>query len=172
MDTQALAQLFMVAWGIWSNRNEIRTGGSQKSASLIVKWTLDYLEEFQVANHKVQITSAESECGWSLPHAPGFKVNMDAAIFENLRSVGIGVVIRDHLGSVRAAMSKKLRAMLGPLEIEAKAMEEGLRFAWDRGFRAATFEGDSLLVHQALTGSAIPPASISNIISSVLSQAS
>ena len=27
MDTQALAQLFMVAWGIWSNRNEIRTGG-------------------------------------------------------------------------------------------------------------------------------------------------
>ena len=73
MDAQALAQLFMVAWGIWSNRNEIRTGGSRKSASLIVKWTLDYLEEFQVANHKVQITFAESEFGWSLPHALGFK---------------------------------------------------------------------------------------------------
>ena len=172
MDTQALAQFFMVAWGIWSNRNEIRTGGSRKSASLIVRWTLDYLEEFQVANHTVQIKSAESECGWSLPHAPGFKVNVDAAIFENLCSVGIGVVIRDQLGSVRAAMSKKLRAMLGPLETEAKAMEEGLRFAWDRGFRAAMFEGDSLLVHQVLTSSAIPPASISNIISGVLSQAS
>ena len=67
---------------------------------------------------------------------------MDAAIFENLCSVGIGVVIRDQLGSVRAVMSKKLCAMLGPLETEAKAMEEGLRFAWDRGFRATMFEGD------------------------------
>ena len=97
---------------------------------------------------------------------------MDAAIFENLHSIGIGVVIWDHLGSVRATMSKKFRAMLGPLETEAKAMEEGLRFAWDRGFKVATFEGDSLLVHQALTGSAIPPASISNIIYGVLIQAS
>ncbi|KAK9987390.1 hypothetical protein SO802_032341 [Lithocarpus litseifolius] len=25
----ALARLFMTAWGIWSNRNEIRTGGSR-----------------------------------------------------------------------------------------------------------------------------------------------
>ena len=97
---------------------------------------------------------------------------MDAAIFENLHSIGIGVVIWDHQGSVRATMSKKFRAMLGPLETEAKAMEEGLRFAWDRGFKVATFEGDSLLVHQALTGSAIPPASISNIIYGVLIQAS
>ncbi|KAL0002584.1 hypothetical protein SO802_016365 [Lithocarpus litseifolius] len=133
MDAQALAQLFMIAWGIWSNRNETRTGGSRKSASSIVRWTLDYLEEFQVANHKIQITFAESEPGWSLPLSPGFKVNVDAAIFENLRSVGIGIVIRDHLGFVRAALSMKIRALLGPFETEAKAMEEGLRFAWDRG---------------------------------------
>lgn len=35
MFDQALAQLFMIAWGIWSNRHEIWTGGSCKSASII-----------------------------------------------------------------------------------------------------------------------------------------
>ena len=89
---------------------------------------------------------------------------MDGAIFENLYLVGIGVVVCDHLGSVRAALSLKIRALLGPLEIEAKAMEEGLRFVWDRGSRTVDFEGDSLVVYQSLTGSAIPLASISNII--------
>ena len=111
---------------------------------------------------------------------------MDAAIFENLRLVGIGVVVRDHLGSVWAALSMKIGALLGPLETEAKAMEEGLRFAWDRGFISAELttnrwwctndeegdEGDSLMVYQSLTTSAIPPASILNIISGALLQAS
>ena len=30
---QELARLFSVAWGIWSNRNEIRVRGPRKSAS-------------------------------------------------------------------------------------------------------------------------------------------
>ena len=38
---QALAQLFMMAWGIWTNRNEIWTGRTRKSASLIAHWTKD-----------------------------------------------------------------------------------------------------------------------------------
>ena len=36
---------------------------------------------------------------------------------------GVGVVIHDHEGRVAAAVSKKLLQPLGPLEIEANAME-------------------------------------------------
>ena len=43
MSDQALAHLYTIAWGIWSNRNEIRTGGPRKSASVIASWTKDYL---------------------------------------------------------------------------------------------------------------------------------
>ena len=50
---QELARLFTVAWGIWSNRNEVRVGGARKTASGIAGWTLEYLEEFQVANHRI-----------------------------------------------------------------------------------------------------------------------
>ncbi|XP_075633817.1 uncharacterized protein LOC142606335 [Castanea sativa] len=46
---------------------------------------------------------------------------------------GVEIVIRDHHGEVVAALSKKLQAPLGSLEVEAKVMEEAITFAWDMG---------------------------------------
>ena len=65
---------------------------------------------------------------------------------------------------MRAALSMKIHAPLGSLEIEAKAMEEGMRFAWDHGFSSAIFEGDSMVVHNSLTGSITSLANICNLI--------
>ena len=65
----------------------------------------------------------------------------------------------------------KIHAPLGSLEIEAKAMEEGMHFAWDHGFSSTIFEGDSMVVHNSLTGSITSPASICNLISGSLIQA-
>ena len=45
------------------------------------------------------------------------------------------MVIRDHAGKVMATLSKIVHQPLGPLEMEAKAMEEGVTFAWDVGIR-------------------------------------
>ena len=78
--------------------------------------------------------------------------------------MGIGVVVRDHFGVVRVALSMKFHGLLRPLETEAKAMEEGLQFAWDQGVSAAIFERDSMVVYNSLTGSIIPPSSICNLI--------
>ena len=89
---------------------------------------------------------------------------MDGAVFERQRSVGIGVVVRDHFGVVRVALSMKFHGLLRPLETEAKAMEEGLQFAWDQGVSAAIFERDSMVVYNSLTGSIIPPSNICNLI--------
>jgi len=59
--SQALARLFTIAWGIWSNRNEIRTCGPRKSASAIASWTTNYLEEFQLANYRIQAKKPKIE---------------------------------------------------------------------------------------------------------------
>ena len=50
---------------------------------------------------------------------------MDGAVFSHIRGFGfgVGVVIHDHEGRVAVAVSKKLLQPLGPLEIEANAME-------------------------------------------------
>ena len=89
---------------------------------------------------------------------------MDGAVFAQQHASGVGVVIRDHEGLVVAALSKKLWYPLGPLEAEAKAMEEAVEFAWHVGIRDAHFECDSILVSDAVRGLTIPQVSISNII--------
>nr|POE64071.1 hypothetical protein CFP56_08444 [Quercus suber] len=53
-----------------------------------------YLDEFQVANLRVKQTQPVSSVRWSLPHPPWYNVNVDGAIFENLREVGIRVIMR------------------------------------------------------------------------------
>lgn len=42
-------------------------------------------------------------------------------------------MIHDHEGQVVAALSKKLWYPLGPLNAEAKTLEEAIEFAWDVG---------------------------------------
>ena len=52
-----------------------------------------------------------------------YKVNMDATVLKSTKSVGIGVIVRDHMGDVLAALSTQLLLPLVPLEAEAKAMD-------------------------------------------------
>ena len=62
-----------------------------------------------------------------------FKVNVDAAIFSSQRTCEVGVVIRDEMGLMVGAPSKRLNFPLGSLEAKAKAFEEGVLFAKDIG---------------------------------------
>ena len=89
---------------------------------------------------------------------------MDGVTFFTHKSVGIRAVICDHTGRVEAALSKKLYAPLGPMEIEAKALEEGVNFAWDVGIRDLVVESDSQIVIDAFKGDGIAPMFIANII--------
>ncbi|XP_075649680.1 uncharacterized protein LOC142620153 [Castanea sativa] len=93
---------------------------------------------------------------------------MAATVFPTLKAIGIGVIIRDHEGSVIAALSKHLALPLGPLEAEAKAMDEAVLFAWDVGIREAIFETDSSVVSDAIAGSTTPPVSIVDITAGTL----
>ena len=79
----------------------------------------------------------------------------------------MGAVIRDNEGRVTVALSKHLPLPLGPLEAEAKAMEEGVIFAWDVGIQEVIVECDSQIVAEALNGVSEPPTTISNIIEEI-----
>ena len=51
-----------------------------------------------------------------------------------------------HEGCVKATISKSIPIPLGPLEVEAKALEESAFFAWDVDVRGVIFECDSRIV--------------------------
>ncbi|KAL0001132.1 hypothetical protein SO802_014913 [Lithocarpus litseifolius] len=78
---------------------------------------------------------------------------------------GVGVIIRDHEGSTVAAMSKRMPLSLGPLEAEAKALDEAIMFARDIGVQDIIFESDSRIVYHALADPTNAPISISSIVS-------
>ncbi|KAK9991337.1 hypothetical protein SO802_026322 [Lithocarpus litseifolius] len=101
------------------------------------------------------------------PYFPWYKVNTDATVFKNSNSFGIGVVVRDHEGSVLAALSKHLPLPLGPLEAEAKAMEESISFATDIGIQEAIFETDSLALLGALADMSTVLITIENCIGGI-----
>ena len=77
-------------------------------------------------------------------------------------------MIRDELGRVEAALSKKVDAPLGAVEVEAKALKAGLMFARDEGLQNVVLEGDSLIFINALCGTASPPTFVEPIVMGVL----
>ena len=93
---------------------------------------------------------------WNPPTTSCFKCNVDAAVFAELKSVGIGVIVRDWHGHFVAAwafcssMCKHLHAPLGPFEAESKAVEVDMQFAKQLGLSDIIMEGDSLMVSRAL----------------------
>ena len=123
--------------------------------------------DFQVAPFACPHSTDPSDTYWVPPSNLWFKVNTDVAIFKNLGTVGIGTMIRDHVGTVIAALSQHLHLSLGPLEAEAKAMDVAVLFAWDVGVQEVIFETNSHMIFTTLLGSTIPPATVIDVLESI-----
>ncbi|XP_075640174.1 uncharacterized protein LOC142611910 [Castanea sativa] len=113
------------------------------------------------------IPSAPDTAKWWPPKPGWYKVNTDGAIFEDLRGCGVGVVIRNDRGEIMGAMSKKLDLPLRVLEVETKAVEEGLWFAANFGLKDIIIECDAQQVVKCLGRQIVPPSSICLIMDGI-----
>ena len=101
-------------------------------------------------------------------------LNQHNYFISTLKLVGNHIVLSqlswyhiDHEGRVEAAISKSIPISLGLLEVEAKALEESIFFAWDVGVRDVIFECDSRIVVEAVNDLCEPPTTIGNIIDDI-----
>ena len=167
-------QVTTVCWGIWKNRNDLRMGGNGKAGRTILRNAMNLVAEYQSANEAktehLRVTTAT--VSWQPPSHGHYKVNIDGAVFTKRKQAGAGVVIRDCEGEVIATLSKRWKFPLGAIEAEAKAWEMGAIFAREVGIREAEFEGDSLMVCNALQGLVSPPSSVVNVLTGFLDHAS
>ena len=152
---------------MWFNRNAVQQGKARQTAATILQKAQLLLEEFQLANFQPSQTMMHDREQWTNPSLPWYKVNVDGAVFEAQHASSVGVIIRDHGGLVATTLSKKVFCPLGPLEAEAKALEEAVDFAWDVGIRDAHFECDSKMIVDAVLCTICPQASIYNIITGI-----
>ena len=67
------------------------------------------------------------------------------------------MALNNHEGNFIASLSKKIHALLGIIEAEAKAFETSIIFAKEVGIREFVLEGDSLTIVQALKECSLAP---------------
>ena len=158
---------------MWKDQNEIFHGGKGRLGKAVVQSALMLLDEYQSVNESLEVAQESTlvTVKWSPPLEGWYKVNVDGTVFTKLKQTGIRVIIRDDTGAVVVAMSKKIAVPLGALETEAKVMETRVRFAAEVGIRDAIFEGDSILVYNAVHGLGSASTAIQNIVTGILRQA-
>jgi hypothetical protein len=110
-----LAISVLVAKKIWARRNRVIHGGDFQHPNHLVceameMWKLHHFslpkaggEESSVRNGNVQ--------RWGCPPVGFIKINWDVAIDSKMKSMGFGIVIRDHNGVVRAAKRSRINML-------------------------------------------------------------
>ncbi|XP_059454954.1 uncharacterized protein LOC132185160 [Corylus avellana] len=87
---------------------------------------------------------------WKAPPAGRLKVNWDAALNLTRGRMGMGVVIRDHDGRVRAVKCSLKQGHFDPTAAETMAAIHALKFCMAQGMLNICMEGDAKNVVDAL----------------------
>ena len=119
----------------------------------VAKQARAMLAQYQANTQSTEMQVVSSSIGgtrWRPPQYGLVKVNFDGAVFGNSNMSGIGAIIRNHDGAVRASCAEKLNQAYKEKEIEALAALKALQLAYDLGFQNVILKGESLGLIQAL----------------------
>uniref|UniRef100_A0A803NJJ8 Uncharacterized protein n=1 Tax=Cannabis sativa TaxID=3483 RepID=A0A803NJJ8_CANSA len=163
--TSDFEQFLTICWSIWYERNAEFHDKSPKQPAAVLAFATDYLGKYQsaqaqsVSNNSAatSITHpasrsqvAASTDQWIAPLAGKFKLNTDAACNKASKIIGLGAVLRDSSGLIKAAFSKAIKGCYKAEEMEATALVHALQWLLNLGLTADIIETDSLLVVQGL----------------------
>ncbi|XP_065622475.1 uncharacterized protein LOC136064535 [Quercus suber] len=144
--------LFSPSRDLWNRNQAIH---EDSGTPPIHAWDLagSVLAEFKATCSFPVLPQSPSLSKWKSPPTDFYKINTDAAAFDDGRNSCIGVVIRDNKGKVLAALSKVLTASFSAKASKALAMQEGVLLATETDFSHAIFESDALSIIQAINDS-------------------
>ena len=117
-----------------------------------MKQAFVFLDEFRASQEQLAIPNLiERGPRWVPPPGNCFKLNFDAAIFQELQASGFGAIIRNANGEVMASISAKGPPVIDSEEAEILACRKALKFAVDAGFRDLIIEGENKVVMTSIT---------------------
>ena len=109
---------------------------------------------------------------WRPSDHPRFKANYDRAVFNNINTAGIGVVIRDSNATVIGALSRRIPLPQTVEEVEALACRRAVQLAREIGISEVVFEGDSTIIVQALKHGQVDQSVYGHILDDVTQKTS
>ncbi|CAI9771522.1 unnamed protein product [Fraxinus pennsylvanica] len=136
------------------NRNETIWKAKSFTVHKVVTFAKKILQQWSDANQPLpqpMVGPNRTEIEkWKPPTTGSFKLNINAAIFENKRKSGLGLVIRDDLGSFVASRVVPVQGIVDPIITETLGVREALSWIKSKFFGVQTIEMDALLVYSAL----------------------
>ncbi|XP_062005931.1 uncharacterized protein LOC133723119 [Rosa rugosa] len=98
-------------------------------------------------------------CRWKPPAQGWLKVNMDGAFSSSSSSGGIGIVVRDAVGTCVGGFCQALEDVYSAKHVEALAGRAAVKFVRDKGSSPVVFETNSLTLANATKQAVIPHTS-------------
>ena len=124
---------------IWNHRNYVVHGGT-KSNLLNILFNLErrFDEHVMVANHSVELKSAQNKIYWKNPPRGVVKLNIDATVSKE--KVALAVVARDEKGLILRCWAKLIDGC-DPLVAEASALVWALQSAYEEHYQWIILKG-------------------------------
>ena len=107
-DLRGVKKAVMVAWALWTNRNEVRHKRKQKDGNALVYGAMDHLIEYQTCVDN-PVICLKHACNLVSPPPLlcDIKLMWTVRCLVHRNQWGVGVVIKDAEGSVMGASCKK-----------------------------------------------------------------
>jgi ribonuclease HI len=143
---------------IWLRRNELLYEGSFSHPVAIIKQAETVIKDYNQAqsgeilrcNQEEQPASGK----WTNPQQGWYKVNFDAAVDKQGERIGLGTVIRNHLGDLVAMKSLTRVGLFEPIAAEALAAAMAVQLAQEMGLSQINMEGDAKMITEAVRSNA------------------
>lgn len=141
---EALTNFVATARQIWFQRNEVVHGGTFTHPNIVVRNTRVAVEEFQTINRLCAMVPpnelVETTPCWTTPQAGWIKANWDASLDVSKERMGIGIVVRYHLGNTLAARSLTRAGAPDSSSAEAMGAYFAACFCMDLGIQKIILE--------------------------------
>ena len=148
-----LETLFVIAWAIWFNRNQVVHESKSSPHSQIWNLAVCTQEDYKNTVLYCRVQQQAPDVGWAVPPLDVYKINVDGATAVIGYRSSVGVVIRDSRGMVVAAACKVLNGNYGAAVTEAFVVDEGIRLAMEMELQRIIVESDSCGVVDAINKS-------------------
>ena len=168
LTNEELEFMCVLMWRLWFRRNKWKHEKQWFDDDACIGWARQHLSDFQrfhsLTNHPPARISPKP---WEAPALGTVKINADAAWCSRKKKFGLGVVIRDSLGSVLRSVATPVSAPVSVAVAEGWALERGATLARLMGFSDVILESDCLEVVKALVQQTSFKSELGHVLDSI-----